>query len=103
MNSIENIEFNCSASAEAYYMLIEALSAPEVILLKNSGIYSLDKLKNDRNFEEGYDCRTKVWCNLKEHGIIDPTLVIKAAIENSVSIASTILTTQATIISEDKE
>lgn len=88
----------------ALTILIKTLRMPERILILNSGI-SLDDqiLYGNRKYNEGYNAKTKQWCVLKDEGIIDPALVIKAAIENSISIASTILTTQATIIAEDKE
>lgn len=87
----------------ALRVLAEALKAPEIQLIKNSGCDPKDFLKNQNpeNFYWGFDGKEKAYRDLRAQGIIDPALVVKAAIENSISVASTVLTTQATIISED--
>jgi len=41
----------------------------------------------------GYDAKTDEICNLIERGIIDPAKVLRVALENAVSIATTFLTT----------
>lgn len=96
----ESQEFADKEYREAFNMLINVFREIEKTLLRNSGI--VPEEHPDRANDEGYNCKTKSWCNLIEEGIIDPALVVKSAIENSVSIASTLLTTHATIISEDK-
>lgn len=46
---------------------------------------------------QGYDAARKVYVDLIEAGIIDPTKVVRVALENAVSIASTLLLTEATM------
>jgi chaperonin GroEL len=43
----------------------------------------------------GFDAARKVYLNLIEAGIIDPTKVVRIALENAVSVASTLLLTEA--------
>jgi chaperonin GroEL len=38
-----------------------------------------------------------VYCDLLEAGIIDPTKVVRVALENAVSVAGTLLLTEATL------
>jgi chaperonin GroEL len=54
--------------------------------------------------EEGYNALTDAYENLVEAGVIDPTKVVRSALQNAVSIASLLLTTEATIceITDDK-
>lgn len=48
--------------------------------------------------EEGYDFSKREYCNLKDRGVIDPAKVTRCAIQNAVSAASTLLTTNYAII-----
>jgi chaperonin GroEL len=52
----------------------------------------------------GFDAARKEWVDLVEAGIIDPTKVVRVALENAVSVASVLLLTEATMvqIAEDK-
>ena len=88
---------------KALEILNKVLKQIEIQVCENSGMNVVFPTVQDRNWSEGVDGKTKCWCNLKESGIVDPVLVLKSAIKNSVSIASTILTTNATIIADDKE
>ncbi len=48
----------------------------------------------------GYNARTNEYGDMIEMGIIDPTKVTRAAIENAASIASMILMTECVIVEE---
>jgi chaperonin GroEL len=45
----------------------------------------------------GFDAGRKQYVDLVEAGIIDPTKVVRIALENAVSVASTLLLTEATM------
>ena len=45
----------------------------------------------------GYDAAKKVYVDMIEAGIIDPTKVVRLALENAVSVASILLLTEATM------
>jgi chaperonin GroEL len=45
----------------------------------------------------GYDAAAKDYVDLVEAGIVDPTKVVRLALENAVSVASTLLLTEATM------
>ncbi|MGQ9573148.1 MAG: chaperonin GroEL [Dehalococcoidia bacterium] len=55
--------------------------------------------------DEGYDAERDEFCNMIERGIVDPAKVSRAALENAVSIASMVLTTNCLVseIPEKKE
>ncbi len=45
----------------------------------------------------GFDAATNSYVDLIEAGIIDPTKVVRVALENAVSVASVLLLTEATM------
>ncbi len=55
--------------------------------------------------DNGFDAQAEEYCNLVEAGVIDPTKVVRCAIQNASSIASLMLTTEAMIadLPEKKE
>jgi chaperonin GroEL len=55
--------------------------------------------------EEGFNALTEKYENLVEAGVIDPTKVVRSALQNAASIASLLLTTEALVseIPEEKE
>lgn len=46
---------------------------------------------------EGYDAERDEFCNMIERGIVDPAKVSRAALENAVSIAGMVLTTNCLV------
>ena len=52
---------------------------------------------------EGYDAREDVYVNMIEKGIVDPTKVVRCALQYAASIAGLLLTTEATITEEEQE
>jgi chaperonin GroEL len=59
----------------------------------------------DMKAEEGFNALTDDYENLVEAGVIDPTKVVRSALQNAASIASLLLTTEALVseIPEEKE
>jgi chaperonin GroEL len=45
----------------------------------------------------GFDAPRAIYVDLVEAGIIDPTKVVRIALENAVSVASVLLLTEATL------
>jgi chaperonin GroEL len=52
-------------------------------------------LEGTGNF--GFDASRNQYVDLEEAGIIDPTKVVRVALENAVSVASVLLLTEATM------
>ena len=51
----------------------------------------------DMKDEEGFNAQTEKYENLVQAGVIDPTKVVRSALQNAASIASLLLTTEAVI------
>jgi chaperonin GroEL len=78
-----------------------ALRAPLLQIMSNAGI-PFGKKEEDRIFNSGVsdigiDAKTNTWGDMYEMGVIDPLKVTKVALQNAVSVASTILSTNAII------
>lgn len=84
-----------SEESRGYNAVMNALSVPFSQLCINSDI-TIDNTEcpwvDDAYI--GYNFKTLRWENLKENGIIDPTVVLENAITNAVSIVSNLLTTE---------
>ncbi|MBF8262544.1 MAG: groEL-B [Parachlamydiales bacterium] len=52
---------------------------------------------------EGYDAREDVYVNMMDKGIVDPTKVVRCALQFAASIAGLLLTTEAIITDEEQE
>jgi chaperonin GroEL len=85
-------------------LLQEALQAPFKVLMANAGERSGKKLDELKEFGKGFDVMGDgTLVDLKEHGIIDPVMVIKQAITNAVSVAGSALTTGVLITTEKEK
>lgn len=82
-----------TGSADGTELLKSALESPFKVLMTNAGERYGQKLTQIKQFGQGIDVMSGELVDLKEHGIIDPVLVIKQAITNAVSVAGSALTT----------
>ncbi len=53
--------------------------------------------------DEGYDAREDVYVNMLDKGIVDPTKVVRCALQFAASIAGLLLTTEAIITEEEQD
>src|SRR2546425_725217 len=84
-----------------------ALEEPIRQIVENAGAEGsviVEKVKHETVATRGFDAETMEFVDMLQAGIIDPTKVERAALENAASIASLLLTTEALItdIPEDK-
>jgi chaperonin GroEL len=97
----ENIDLKHEWGADkfsAYEILKIALKAPAQTILENAGLdyyemYGEDKLKKGY----GHDVKNGKYGNLISMGVIDPMKVTKSALQNAVSVAVTLLSTNAIV------
>ena len=60
----------------------------------------LQKVQGSKSETYGYDARLEKYCDLIEHGVIDPKKVVSSAIENAVSVAVNFLSVGAAMIED---
>jgi chaperonin GroEL len=70
----------------------------------HEGSVIVNQVKSE-NKDHGFDAQSEKFVNMLEAGIIDPTKVVRSALQNAASIASLMLTTEAVIneVPEEKK
>jgi chaperonin GroEL len=89
-------------------IVMKAITAPLKCIADNSGTNGevvLNEVRKSDVVDYGYDAQNGKYCSLFEAGIIDPTKVVRTALENASSIAGLFLTTEGVIAEslEEKE
>jgi chaperonin GroEL len=86
-------------------ILRRALEEPIRWIAMNAGFDGsivVEKVKNDKgNF--GFDAQNEEYTDMVKAGIIDPTKVVRTALQNATSVASLLLTTEAMVAERPKE
>ena len=80
-------------------IVLKALEAPLFFIAQNAGLAGsvvVNKVKESAQ-DEGFDAYHEQYVNMIEAGIIDPAKVTRSALQNASSVASTLLTTEATV------
>ncbi len=80
-------------------ILKRALEAPTRQIAENSSVDGgvvVEKMRTGKG-SYGFDAAHTEYCDLIEAGIIDPTKVVRIALENAVSVSSVLLLTEATL------
>jgi len=90
-------------------IVYQSLAEPMRMLATNSGVdagFVINKVEESKVADYGYDVADLTFGSMFKKGIIDPVKVTRSAVENAVSIAGMILTTEALITDlpeKDKE
>jgi chaperonin GroEL len=84
-----------------------ALEAPLRQIAENAGVdgsIAIQRVRDSKEQDYGYNAATDTYEDLAKAGVIDPTKVVRTALQNAASIATLLLTTEAVIseIPEDK-
>ncbi|MDJ0945145.1 MAG: chaperonin GroEL [Kiloniellales bacterium] len=77
-----------------------ALQMPARQILVNAGeddSIVIGRLLEQEDLDRGYDSQAGAYCNLVEAGIIDPTKVVRLALQDAASIAGLLITTEAMV------
>jgi chaperonin GroEL len=84
----------------------KAVEEPIRQILANAGLEAsviINKIKEDNEGGWGFNAYSEKFENLIESGVIDPTKVSRVALENAASVASLLITTEATIVEKPSE
>ena len=108
VDAVSQEESKCEGDERTGVQILKrALEAPTRQIAENSavdgGVVVARMLAGKGN--EGFDAGRKQYVDLFEAGIVDPTKVLRVALENAVSVASVLLLTEATMteIPEEKK
>ena len=88
-------------------ILRRALEEPMRWIAQNAGVEGaivVQRVRDAAESDEGFNAQSETYENLTKAGVIDPTKVVRTALQNAGSIASLLLTTEALIaeIPEEK-
>jgi len=87
-------------------IVVKALEAPVRQIAENAGFEGsviVDKIVSSGKKGYGFDAYNEVYCDMMEKGIVDPTKVARSALQNAASVAATVLTTEALVVSLPEE
>ena len=100
IDALEKEELKCDGDERTGIRILKrALEAPSRQIAENSAVDGgvvVAEMRN-RSGNTGFDASTGKYVDLVEAGIIDPTKVVRLALENAVSVASVLLLTEATL------
>jgi len=104
LSAIENLKFD---DDRQYGVNIIRRAAEEPLrqIAANAGVDGsivVDKVKNGKG-AFGFNAATEEYEDLVKAGVIDPTKVVRAALQNAASVASLMLTTEALIADKPKK
>ncbi|MDU3136677.1 MAG: chaperonin GroEL [Anaerococcus prevotii] len=106
IEKVAKLEESLKADEKTGALIIKkALEAPLRQIVENAGMDGsviVEKVKNSAK-DEGYDAYNDEFVNMFEKGIVEPTKVTRSALQNAVSVAGMILTTEAAVADIPKE
>jgi chaperonin GroEL len=89
-----------------YDIVVRACKSPIGQIAENAGqdgaVVTNSVLENKKQ-NYGYDARVDRYCDMVEEGIIDPTKVVRFALQNAASVATLLLTSDALVAEIPKE
>ncbi|MGK0639200.1 chaperonin GroEL [Schleiferia thermophila] len=97
--ALENVKGDNEDETTGIAIIARAIEEPLRQIVENSGMEGsvvVQKVKEGTG-DFGFNAKTECYENLFESGIIDPTKVVRVALENAASVAGMLLTTEATI------
>src|SRR5438552_514100 len=83
----------------------KAIHAPARQIAENCGVESsivVGKLLEQKSNSYGFDAQTETYVDLVSAGIVDPTKVVRTALQNAASIAAILITTEAMVAERPK-
>jgi chaperonin GroEL len=104
LDALKNIDIDAEQKL-GVNVVMRAVEEPLRQIANNAGREGsvvIDKIKNNKG-SFGYNAATDIYEDLMEAGVIDPTKVVRFALQNAGSVASLMLTTEAMIADKPEE
>jgi chaperonin GroEL len=98
--ALDNMKLDREDEQVGVQILRRALEHPIRQIASNAGAEGsivVEKVRGDKNSNFGYNAHTEVYEDLVEAGVIDPTKVVRTALQNAASIAGLLLTTECVV------
>jgi chaperonin GroEL len=89
-----------------FNIVVRACKSPLVQIVQNAGENGevvANKVLENKAVNFGYDARKGEYCDMVKEGIIDPTKVVRSALQNAASVATLLLTSDALVADLPKD
>jgi chaperonin GroEL len=89
-----------------YEIVVRACKSPIHQIAENAGqdgAVVMNRVSEHKDTNHGYDARTDRYCDMVKEGIIDPTKVVRSALQNAASVSTLLLTSDALVAEMPKE
>jgi chaperonin GroEL len=106
LNSVKSIKTQNDDQKTGVEIVRKAIAAPARQIVDNAGddgAVVIGKLLESKDYSWGYNAQTGEYGDLVKAGIIDPTKVVRTAIQDAASIAGLLITTEAMIAESPKK
>jgi len=100
VKELDELKMQDKDSQTGISILKKAIESPARQIAENAGVDAgvvVAKIKGNGELGFGFNAQTLKFENLMQAGIIDPTKVVRSALENAVSAGATFLTTEAVV------
>ena len=97
---LANLTANSADQKRGIEIVRSALVTPARQIIDNAGddgAVVVGKLTESKDYAYGYDAQSSEYGNLIQKGIIDPTKVVRTALQDAASVAGLLITTEAMI------
>jgi chaperonin GroEL len=105
MASLDSLKLNGEQQA-GVDIVKRALQEPVRMIAQNCGLEGsvvLDRILSQKDTNWGFNALVEKYENLIDAGVIDPTKVVRCALQNAASVASMLLTTETLITEKPKK
>jgi chaperonin GroEL len=106
IKSLENLKVENADQKTGIDIVRKAIQAPARQIVDNSGgdgAVVVGKLIENPSYSHGYNAQTGEYGDMVKLGIIDPTKVVRTALQDASSVAGLLITTEATITEAPKK
>lgn len=104
--ALSKLKTSDSAEQAGIDIIKIALEKPCKKIMENAGLDAsliVATLKEKQGADTIYDARTKEYVNAYKSGIIDPTKIVRTALESAASGAAVLITTEAVIVDDPED
>ncbi len=98
--SINTVKYTTDDEKVGFRILLESLYIPLKQIADNAGVKGEVVVETVKKLttNEGYDAMTNKYVDMIASGIVDPAKVTRSALQNAVSVAGMLLTTEAAVV-----
>ena len=98
--AINTVSYTTDDEKVGFRILLESLYIPLKQIADNAGVKGEVVVETVKKLPltEGYDAMTNVYVDMIKSGIVDPAKVTRSALQNAVSVAGMLLTTEAAVV-----